>query len=139
MAISATFAVFDMDHHPRAVDGPDLQARNLADPQACRIGRRQRHAVAPARNRLQKPRDLLGRQHRRKLRGLPTAHDVRHGIRLPEGDAIEEAKRTGDLVDVRARVLLTDQVELVDAHLLRTEPRRRRAEMTAELRHGVDV
>ena len=44
----------------RALGAGDLQARNLADPQTRRIGRRQRDTVAQARNRFQKADDLLG-------------------------------------------------------------------------------
>ena len=64
---------------------------------------------------------------------------MRHGVRLPECDAIEEAQGTGDLIDVRPRALLADEVELVGADLLRAEPRRRRAEVTTKLRDRVDI
>src|SRR4051812_32801569 len=119
ITVSAAFAVLDVDQHPRAVDRGDLQARNLADLQARRISRRQRDTVAQARNRVQKADDLRGIEHRRKLLGLPAADDPRDGFRLPERDAVEEAQ--GDLVDVRPRALLGNQVELVGADLLRAE------------------
>src|SRR5215210_7028587 len=127
--VSATFAVLDVDQHPRAVDRGDLQARNLADPQARRISRRQRDTVAQARNRFQKTDDLLGIEHRRKLLGLPAADDPRDGFSLPQRHAVEEAQGARDLVDVRPRALLGDQMELVGAHLLGAEPSRWRAEM----------
>src|SRR3954454_10444909 len=134
ITVSAAFAVLDVDQHPRAVDRGDLQARNLADPQTRRIGRRQRDTVAQARNRVQKADDLLGIEHRRKLLGLPAADDPRDGFLPPERDAVEEAQSARDLVDVRPRALLGDEVELVGADLLRAEPSRRQAEMTAEHR-----
>src|SRR3954447_4859109 len=139
ITVSAAFSVFDVDQHPRAVDGGDLQARNLADPQSRRIGRRQRDTVAQARNRFQKTDELLGIEHRRKLLGLPAADDPRDGFRLPERDAVEEAQGARDLVDVRPRALLGNQMELVGADLLRAELSRRQAEMTAELRNGVEI
>src|SRR3954470_234595 len=134
ITVSAAFAVLDVDQHPRAVDRGDLQARNLADPQTRRIGRRQRDTVAQARNRVQKADDLLGIEHRRKLLGLPAADDPRDGFLLPKRDAVEEAQGARDLVDVRPRALLGNQMELVGADLLRAELSRRQAEMTAEHR-----
>src|SRR3954452_23890008 len=86
-----------------------------------RIGCRQRDTVAQARNRFQKADDLLGIEHRRKLLGLPAADDPRDGFRLPERDAVEEAQGARDLVDLRPRALLGDEVELVGADLLRAE------------------
>src|SRR4051794_22147117 len=139
ITVSAAFAVLDVDQHPRAVDRGDLQARNLADPQTRRIGRRQRDTVAQARNRVQKADELLGIEHRRKLLGLPAADDPRDGFLLPKRDAVEEAQGARDLVDVRPRALLGNQMELVGADLLRAELSRRHAEMTAELRNGVEI
>src|SRR3954454_1760061 len=124
LTVSAAFAVLDVDQHPRAVDRGDLQTRTLADPQTRRIGRRQRDTVAQARNRIQKADDLLGIEHRRKLLGLPAADDPRDGFLPPERDAVEEAQGARDLVDVRPRALLGDEVELVGADLLRAEPSR---------------
>src|SRR5215210_2966522 len=129
ITVSAAFAVLDVDQHPRAVDRGDLQARNLADPQTRRISRRQRNTVAQARNRFQKTGDLLGIEHRRKLLGLPAADDPLNGFSLPQRHAVEEAQGARDLVDVRPRALLGDEVELVGAHLLGAEPSRWRAEM----------
>jgi hypothetical protein len=89
-----------MNQHPFAVDRADLQAHHLADPQARRVGSRERYAIAHSHNRVQEARDLLTVEDRRKLLGLLAGDDPFERLFLTERDAVEEAQGARDLVDV---------------------------------------
>src|SRR5437016_5851080 len=58
----------DLDQHAAAIDRAHLKTRDLAHAQASAIGRSQRRPVAQARNRFEKPHDLLGAE--RQVRPL---------------------------------------------------------------------
>src|SRR5258708_6914849 len=136
--ILAALTALDVQQHPLAVDRADLQPRYLADPQACRIGRRQCYAIAQSCNRVQKANDLLRAENRRKLLRLLARDDPLECFLVAEGNAVEEPQRTCGLVDVRPRPLLRDEVELVGADILHSELIRRPAEMPAKLCYRVD-
>jgi hypothetical protein len=95
VAILAAFGTLDMNQHPFAADRVDLQAHHLADPQACRIARRQRYAIARSRNRVQETRDLPTVEYRWKLLGLLAGYDPLERLFLTERDAVAR-----DLIDV---------------------------------------
>ena len=117
----AAFAHLDVDQHPRAVDGGDPQTRDFPDPQACSISSGQRDTIAQSLNRFQKADDFLGIQHRRKLLRLSAETDPFEGLLLSQGNAIEEPQGACDLVDVRPRMVLCDEMQLVGADLLHAE------------------
>jgi hypothetical protein len=77
-----------------------LAACNLSNTQACRIGRRQRNAVAQSRNCFQETRDLLTVENRRKLLGFFAGDNPLERLLLAERDAVEEPQRAGHLIDV---------------------------------------
>src|SRR5437870_5586850 len=91
----------DLDQHAAAIDRAHLKTRDLAHAQASAIGRSQRRPVAQARNRFEKPHDLLGAEHHRQFLRLATADNALKGFALAERDAVEEPQRAGRLVDVR--------------------------------------
>ena len=117
----AAFAHLDVDQHPRAVDGGDPQTRDFPDPQACSISSGQRDTIAQSLNRFQKADDFLGIQDRRSFSGSLPENDPFEGLLLSQGNAIEEPQGACDLVDVRPRMVLCDEMQLVGADLLHAE------------------
>jgi hypothetical protein len=99
VAVLAALAVLDVDQHALAVDRPDLQARDFADPKPGRIGGRQRDTIAQSRDRLEEANDLVGIENRRKLVGLTAIDDPLERFLLTERDAVEEPQGASDLVD----------------------------------------
>jgi hypothetical protein len=110
-----------VDQHPRAVDRGDPQTRDFPDSQACSISSGQRDTIAQSLNRFQKAYDFLGIQDRRKLLRLSAENDPFEGLLLSQGNAIEEPQGACDLVDVRPRMVLCDEMQLVGADLLHAE------------------
>ena len=116
--IPAALAPLNVEQHPFAVDRADLQPDDLSDAHASRIGRRQRNAIPQTRNRIQKTGNLLTVEDRRKLLRLFAGDDALKRLLLAERDAVKEPQRTSHLVDVRPRVLLVDQMQLVSTDVL---------------------
>jgi hypothetical protein len=128
-----------VDEHAPAVDRGRLQTANLADAQPRRVGRRQRNPVPQSRNRFQEARDLLRRQNGRELFRLAPVDDPRECLLPAQRDAVEEPQRASRLIYVRPGALLGDQMQLIRADILNTQPLRRFSKMAAELPDGVDV
>jgi choline dehydrogenase-like flavoprotein len=70
----------------------------------------------------EEPRDLVAAEHHRQSLRFTRGDDLLVGIAATQGDAVEEPKCTDDLVDVRPRPLLRDQILLVGAHILQPQP-----------------
>src|SRR5439155_17210035 len=115
------------------------QACDFANPQTGPIGGRQRRSVTQSGDRFEKAHDLVGTQHHWQLLRLAPGDDALERLALAQRDAVEKPQRTSDLVNVRPRSLLRDQMKLVGAHVLQTKPIRRTVEMPAKLRDRVDV
>ena len=122
-----------------AVDGAGGKTRDLVDAQVRRVGRGQRRPVAQARNRLQKPHDLVSAEHHRQLLRLARGDDALQRLAPAQGDAVEEPQGAHGLIDMRPRPPLRDQVELVGPHFLQPQPVRRAAKMPAELGNRIEV
>jgi hypothetical protein len=137
--IPAALAVLDVDQHPLAVDRADLQSCHFSDPQACGVGCRQRDTIAQSCNRFQEAPDLLSAENRRKPLRLLASDDTLERLLVTKRDAVKEPQRTRDLVDVRPRPLLRDQMKLVGPNILHAELIRRPVEVSAKLCHCVEV
>ena len=98
-----------------------LRRVDFPDPQACSISSGQRDTIAQSLNRFQKADDFLGIQDRRKLLRLSPENDPFEGLLLSQGNAIEEPQGACDSVDVRPRMVLCEQMQLVGADLLHAE------------------
>jgi hypothetical protein len=70
-------------------------------PEPRRIGRRQRRLAVPARYGLEKPHDLVGAEHDRKLTRLTCIRDALGNLSFAECDAVEEAQSANNLVETR--------------------------------------
>ena len=138
-AILRALASFDVYKHAFAVDRSHFQPANLADAEAGRVGRRQRDPVPKSRNRLQEARDLLRRRNGRELVRLAAVDDPLERLLPAQRDAIEETQRASRLIYVRPRALLGDQMQLVRADILNTEPVRRFSKMAAEFSDRIDI
>ena len=98
-----------------------LRTHAFPDPQACSISSGQRDTIAQSLNRFQKAYDFLDIQDRRKLLRLSAENDPFEGLLLSQGNAIEEPQGACDLVDVRPRMVLCDEMQLVGTDLLHAE------------------
>src|SRR5258705_396547 len=83
--------------------------------------------------RREKTHDLLRAQDRRKLLWFLAGDDPLERLLLTERDAVEEAQCARHLIDVRPRVLLVDEFELVGTDILHPQPVRWTIEMPTEL------
>jgi hypothetical protein len=65
VAVTASLALLDVDHHTTAVDIGHLEARCFGRAQSSGIGRGQRGTGLQARRRFEEAHDFIGTQHHR--------------------------------------------------------------------------
>ena len=137
VAVLATFALLDADHHPAAVDVGDHEADHRADVQSASICGGQRRPVLQAGHRLQKAHYLIGAEDHRQLPQLARVRDPFRQFGLTQRDPVAEAERADDLLERRPGDTAGEQMHLEGANVLEVKLVGRAAEEPAELRHRV--
>jgi len=117
-ALLAAFAALDPHHHARTIDVGDLEGGDFRNPQARRIGRRQRDPRLQARNCFEKPHDLVGAEHDGKLTRFACVGDPLRDRLFAERHAVEEARGADDLVERGPGDALRSQMNLIGPHIL---------------------
>jgi hypothetical protein len=133
-------ALTDADGHALAVDVGDLEADEFGDAQAGGVeGHEDGPGFEPA-GRGEQPADLVAAEDDGELLLFLLADDAVQGPVAVEGDAVEEAQGTADLVEgARRDVAVVDEVEQVGADLLRAELIRGPLVVPGELGDGPEV
>ena len=129
----------DLQHHPAAVDIGHLKAHRLRGAQARGIGRGERHPCLQRRHGFQKAHHLIGAQDRRQLARRARINNPLGDLGAVQSHAVEEPQRANDLVQGRPGDPLRNQMHLERADILKPQPVRRAAEITAELRHRMQI
>jgi hypothetical protein len=70
---------------------------------------------------LQEACDLFGAEQEQKLVGLLATDDALKRLRLAQVDPLEEPRSAQDLVDVRPRALLPDEMQLIGPNPLQAQ------------------
>lgn len=110
MAIPLTFALFDPDDHPLAVDVGDLEVHDLVGAQPRAVGDTECGLVLEATRALEQAGDFLTAQDLRELaRFIDVAH-LLHRLGPIERDLEEELQPRDNRVQGGARHPLLDQV-----------------------------
>src|SRR3546814_533421 len=91
------------------------------------------------RHRLQEANHLVSTQHHRQLARLAGIGDPLRDLTMAERHAIKEPEGADRLVQPGPRGARRDQMHLERTYVLQTEPVRRAVEISAELRHRVDI
>ena len=99
VAVLASFALFDPDQHPLAVDVVDLEGGDFRHTQARAVGGPEYGLVLGARRGFEEPTDFLDAQHRREFARIARQDQASRQIRPIERHGEEEAQRRHGAVD----------------------------------------
>jgi hypothetical protein len=140
VAVPATLALADRDHHALTADVRDARGHDLRDPEPGGIGGPEEGAALQAGDGAEDAPDLVGAEdHRQALLGLGVAERARVPV-AAEADAVEEAQGRDGLVEVTpGDVSLLGEVQQVGADLGHAEVLGRGAEVAGEEGDALDV
>jgi hypothetical protein len=139
VAVFATLAMFDPDHHPATVNIGDLQSDRFGGAQPGRIGRRQRDTRLQARHRFEKAHNLVGAQHHRQFAGLARIGDPFRNFVMAKRHAIEKPQGAHRLVQRRPGHPTRDQVNLESPDIFQPHTVWSTAEISAQLADRMKV